>query len=258
MKTLLGITLAASALLAVQPALAGPISDSGAGAYWGADSHGYGDVIGDGQYDINGATITRTGSVLTVAIATNFAGQAGADAWAATGGIGYGDVFLSGAWTPFGSDAHHAGDNASNGTQWTYAFSLDNRWSNTGGTFKLYQLTGANNAAAISNSNSFMNCQLGAQCFYRDGQAAAVNTASADAHDTGLTGTWTVTSGQELLFSIDAAATDLANFASIALHWGETCQNDVIEGSVNVPVPGTVPLAALGFVLLLGVRRRRA
>jgi hypothetical protein len=127
-------------------------------AYWGADSHGYGDVIGDSSFDISSATISRTGSVLTVAIATNFAGQAGGDAWAAASGIGYGDVFLSGAWTPFGSDANHASDHASNGTQWTYGFSLDNRWSNTGGTFKLYQLNGANNAAAISNSDSFMSC----------------------------------------------------------------------------------------------------
>jgi hypothetical protein len=42
------------------------------------------------------------------------------------------------------------------------------------------------------------------------------------------------------------------------MHWGETCQNDVIEGQVGlVPVPGALPLMGLGLVMLGLSRRRR-
>lgn len=256
MKTLLSVICVAWAMLAAPGAQAGGISDLGVNAYWGADNHGYGDVIGSSTYEINGATITRVGSVLTITIATNFAGHAGADPWAAAGGIGYGDVFLAQAWNPFGTDAHHLNDNAANGTKWSYGLSLDDRFSNTGGKFKLYQLNGATNAANIRNSESFITCT---QCTYRDGQAAAVKTTASSVQDTGLFGDWTVTANQELRFTIDAKYTSLVNFSSFAMHWGETCQNDVIEGSVRVvSAPGSVPLLALGLCAMLLVRRRHA
>ena len=96
-----------------------------------------------------------------------------------------------------------------------------------------------------------MTCGLGSACYYRDGQAVAVDTGSGSVNDTGMTGTWTVTANQELEFKIDVSSTDLVNYSSIAMHWGETCQNDVIEGQVNmVPVPGPLSLTALGLVLL--------
>jgi hypothetical protein len=259
MKKLASVIGAVSAMLAMHGAQAGGISDVGVNAYWGADNHGYGDVIGNSTYDINGATITRVGSVLTVTIATNFAGHAGVEAGAAPGGIGYGDVFLAQVWNPFGADANHINDNAANGTHWSYGLSLDNRWSNTGGTFKLYQLNSATNAANIRNSESFISCQLGAQCFYRNGQATAVKTDSATVRDTGLIGNWTVTANQELRFSINAASTDLVNFSSFAMHWGETCQNDVVEGGVRmVPAPGSIPLLALGLCAMVVIRRRHS
>ena len=262
MKNLLSIVLAFGAMLAMQGAQAGGISDAGVNGYWGADAHNLGDVIGASTYDISGATITRVGSILTVTIATNFAGHAGVEPGVAPGGIGYGDLFLAKTWNPFGADGHHVADNAANGTLWSYGLSLDDRWSNTGGTFKLYQLNGATNAANILNSESFMSCTTGTQCYYRNGQATAVNTAasnSANASFTGLTGTWTVTADQSLKFTINVASTDLVNFSSFAMHWGETCQNDVIEGATSVvPLPGTVPLVALGLGAMLVLRRRHA
>jgi hypothetical protein len=255
MKNLITL-FAVAALFTGQSAFAGPINDTGASAYWGADSHGYGDVIGDSSFDIDGATISRSGSVLTVTIATKFAGHAGVDTWAAPGGIGYGDVFLSQAWTPYGSDANHAGDNAANGTHWSYGFSLDDRWNNAGGTFRLFKLTGADNAAAIQNSESLMSCLIGSQCYYRNGQAVAVDTGSDYASDTGIAGTWSVTADELLSFSIDVASTDLARAGALALHWGETCQNDVVEGSVDLPLPGSLSLMALGSLALMARRRR--
>jgi hypothetical protein len=247
------------ALCAVMSARAGGISDTGVNAYWGADNHNYGDVIGGSTYDIQGATITRVGNVLTIAIATSFAGHAGMDAEITSGGVGYGDLFLAQAWNPFGPDAHHVNDNDDNGTLWSYGFALDNRYSNTGGTFKLYQLNGATNDANVLDSEKFMSCALGSACYYRNGQAVAVNTGSnPNVAYTGTTGAWTVTANKELKFTITLASTsDLLKYTSLAMHWGETCQNDVIEGQVGlVPVPGALPLMGLGLVML-GLSRRR-
>jgi hypothetical protein len=259
-KTLLFV-FGAIALFAAMSARAGGISDTGVNAYWGSDSHGYGDVIGGSTYDIQGATITRVGNVLTIAIATSFAGHAGMDSNVTPGGIGYGDLFLAQTWNPFGADANHVSDNDNNGTLWSYGFALDNRFSNTGGTFKLYQLNGKTNDANVIDSEKFMSCSLGSACYYRNGQATAVNTSKYNTNVayTGMTGSWTVTANKEIKFSITlASSSDLLKYSSLAMHWGETCQNDVIEGQVSlVPVPGALPLTGLGLVMLGLARRRR-
>lgn len=253
MKSIIKTAIAAFALFSAASAHAGVITD----AYWGGDAHGYGDVVGDSTFYVHSATITRAGEVLTIGIATNFAGHAGVDAALTPGGIGYGDVFLAQTWTPYGNDANHANDNAANGTLWSYGFSLDNRYSNTGGSFRLYQLNGATNGASIKNSESIMGCALATACYYRDGQATVVDTGSSSVLDTGLAGTWTVTPDQALEFTINVSASDLLNYSSFAMHWGETCQNDVIEGQVTaVPAPGPLSLLALGLAALTAARRR--
>jgi hypothetical protein len=253
MKTILAsLFIAASTLLTAQSAYAGSIGD----AYIGGDSHGLGDVIGGSDYNISGATITRVGSVLTISIATNFAGKAGMDAGITPGGIGYGDVFLSQLWNPSGTAASgYSTDNAATGTKWSYGFALDNRFSNTGGTFTLMQLTGATNASNIVNSDSVITCK---NCEYRNGQATEVNTSSSTVTNTGLLGSWTVAADKSITFTINVASSDLLNFSSFAMHWGETCQNDVIEGVVRmVPTPGTLPLLGLGLVAMAGLARRK-
>ena len=53
----------------------------------------------------------------------------------------------------------------------------------------------------------------------------------------------------------DIRGTALAGFGDIALHWGETCQNDVIEGITDVPEPATPALFGLA-VLALAARRK--
>ncbi len=257
MKKLFSGAVAAMAMLVLPAVHAGTITDT----YWGSKAGTYGDVIeaaGTNTYDISGATIARATTVLTVTISTNFAGKAGSDAWGSgkTQSIGYGDLFLASAWTPAGTDANHITDNAATGTDWAYGLSLDNRWSNTGGNFKVYSLP-SGNASNILTTNSFLS---GSGYTYREGQAAAVDTSSAsNAVDTGFSGKWTVDAkAGTVTFVFDMAGTDMIKFSSFAMHWGETCGNDVIEGITRVvPAPGTVPLLALGLGMMIVLRRRR-
>ena len=116
--------------------------------------------------------------------------------------------------------------------------------------------------------NDFLTCGLGSQCYYRDGHATAVDTASASVVETGLTGNWTVTPGSMLEFTLNTSGTAFVSYADMALHWGETCQNDVIEGVgtiitsgyaevATVPEPPTLALLGLGLLGFGSLRRRK-
>jgi hypothetical protein len=237
-----------------------PINDT----YYGGTDHGYGDIIGGAEFDVNGASITRTGTQVTVNIFTNLAGHADEFLFPAytqrapsilngrSMGIGYGDVFLASAWTPFGNDAHHLNDNNLTGTHWTYGFAIDgDRWTDAGGSGTFYALTGASNDANALLSNDFLSGAI-----FRDGQEVGVDRASSTVHALGH-GSWSVdtTPGSaHLKFIFDVANTELATSQDIALHWAMSCANDTIEGQQYVPEPGTL---ALMLPALFALRRRR-
>ena len=226
--------------------------------YWGSDDHGHGDVIGhDAKFDIHGANVTRSGNILTVDIFTNFANPGLGSYPFATysgNGIGFGDLFLADEWDPYPS-ANFKSDNYANGTDWDYGFSLDDRWSATGGTGTWYSL-----AAAVQNtdtllSQSFINC-----CTFRNGQEVAVDLGSDDITALAAAGnTWSVDpSLNKVSFVIDISGTTLASSSVIGIHWGMTCANDVIEGAyqnVSVPEPGTLLLLLAGLISMVLVRR---
>ena len=79
----------------------------------------WGDRIGNSTFEVHNMDVTLTGTLLTVQINTNYADHAGLY------GTGYGDLFLSGAWTPDGDSAlGYRTDDYTNGTNWTYGLSL--------------------------------------------------------------------------------------------------------------------------------------
>jgi hypothetical protein len=222
--------------------------------YVGADAHGHGDVIGrTNLFGISGAEVNLVGNTLTIDIYTNFAGKAGPTIfpnYTDDYGIGYGDLFLTNAWDPFGSPKY-SGDAHSNGTTWTYAVGLgENRWDSTGGEAKLYSLNSGNNSIDALLSDDFMTGGT-----YRNGQEVAVNTISGDVTDL-KPAYWNINS-DSIQFILDISGTNLLSGNGIAFHWGQTCQNDVIEGSAPVPEPATILLLGTGLFGLAGVGRKK-
>ena len=147
--------------------------------YVGGDDHGYGDVIGTDVFNILSMDVQQqANNIFSVTINTNFAGKGDEGRFASSTlndvsngkGIGYGDLFLSNAWTPVG-DAPYSDDNyfAVGTTDWSLAFSLDDRWTD-GGTGSLFSLDGND------DNDILLSEDLLPRNTFRNGQEIAVDT----------------------------------------------------------------------------------
>jgi hypothetical protein len=261
-KTLVRCLLITGAM-GCAPAQAVPLLDT----YIGGNDHGYGDIIGRADYfDVQRAEVIRDAGELRVDIFTNFVNHIGVYGGLTVNGkgIGYGDLLLGGAWTPFvkpgdNSVANldgHKFDNASNGTHWSYALSFDDAWSTAdSGSYTLYALGGDSNLDNLLLSDALFKPGT----VLRHGQAVAVDRASATVDALG-SGQWTVDRGaKRLSFVLDLDLTvALAGWDYLSLHWGMTCNNDAIEGGVALPpgIPelgGAPPLPEPATLTLFGL-----
>jgi hypothetical protein len=213
--------------------------------YWGGNDHGYGDSIGGGVFNITSAVISRTSpGTLQVVINTLYAGAAGTDA------TGYGALFITpgaNAWHPNESLPNYAADVYVPG-QWTYAFVIPSKPSDSFGSGALYDTT--NGTVQLANVDGLPNPS---SWIFRDGQAVQFVPNQSAPQVAG--GSWSLGVGT-LTFDINDNGL-LGD--SFALSWAMTCGNDVIQGQV-VPVPlgnSAWQMMILGFAAFGFIAYRR-
>ncbi|MCP4253161.1 MAG: PEP-CTERM sorting domain-containing protein [Candidatus Scalindua sp.] len=235
--------------------------------YWGSKDHGHEDVIGaDSKFGISSMDVELIGNILSVDINTSFGGKGDDGSYSGITinglGIGYGDLFLSSAWTPDPNSAlnNYLTDDHSTGTLWSYGVKLDNNWGYGGSVSSKNVATLYEFAIGGSNAdNAILTDALFSSGTFRDGQEVRVNDGSSYASPLSNDASWYSDSGV-VNFEIDLTGTSLLNGPEIALHWGPTCGNDTIEGSYKIPAvpePGTIALLGIGLAGLAGVGARR-
>ena len=214
--------------------------------YWGADAHGYGDVIGTpNHFGIDRMEVGFSGhESMTVKVYTPFEEDI------ADFGTLYGDLFIStDGWDPDGSaDDNYETDNAGNGESWEYVFDTDAE--------KLFQI---NDDTVLTLAQDAPPQNGGSGYIVRDGQEVLYKSGGTEIDDdSSFDGASGSGDDRYLEYAIDLSSLDITG-DPIGLKWSMTCANDSIEGSVPVPAPepSTMLLLGSGLVGLAFYRRRK-
>ncbi|MFH0783243.1 MAG: PEP-CTERM sorting domain-containing protein [Pseudomonadota bacterium] len=255
------LCLAASFIASSASAGSFTIDDStdGLNTYWGGivkfegiDYASTSDIWGAAsKYGVDSLTFSATSNNITIVLTGSFFGFTISPE--NTANILPGDVFLgNNGWSPTGTDAHHNTDIAVD-DDWQYAITMD---SNTGssGTISLFSV---DPAGSILYPEDYLSSLPSYE--YRSQQEYQYVKAT-DQPVLG-TGTWEI-SGNTLTYSLDiynetTLADLLHNDGQVAIHWAQTCGNDVVEGIGTVPEPATMILFGSGLMGLVGLSRRK-
>ncbi len=215
--------------------------------YIGADPSGTGwdgrDVIGAKDlFDISRMEVDLVGDRIVVDIYSAYLDNIGEC------GTELGDLFVSiDGWDPVLStelDGFYSG-----GEDWEFVVALDDH-RDTSGTARLYPLDQTVYGSDILLSDDLMDPRY----IFREGQEVQYG-GPADGWLTA--GDWSVM-GDFLRISVDAMGVgwNFSDLHTLGLHYTMTCGNDVIEGAVPNPEPGTVLLLGAGLLGLAGLRRK--
>lgn len=218
---------------------AAPISATINDDYWGADGHGYGDVIGGSFFDIAKLQVTVAGSALSVKVYTNFK-----EGDPRSYGFGYGDLFIStDGWRPYGNAGdQYRYDNATNGENWEFVFDTSEGQLYAGAFTVLQSDHLVPSGYVYRNGQEVMRGSGGLLV----GARPAVLYASESYLGTNI-------NTLEYRMSLNDLGADAGD--TLGFKWGMYCANDTIEGAVTLPLTpsGHVPEPASWALLLAGM-----
>ena len=210
------------------------------------------DVIGSEAYfQISRMEVTFATDGLTVDIYTRYLNNIGQY------GTTPGDLFIStDGWHPEGP-APYNGDSFGKGEDWEYALVMDNHQpllssaENRTGSAYLYRITDPGSQIKLSwgRATDIYRANQEVQFIIPEG-------ATPLAAGSWSVGNWGASDADDYLrFAIDYPLLDLSRYG---FHWTMSCGNDVIEGGVHTPEPGTLFLFGFGLLGLIATAGRRA